>query len=132
MISKGSCRSLYKKTEFHGFRLYLKITTIIFQEKEACFIRKHFIFLATALILLCNITVIHAASYSGTCGNEAVEWALDENGVLTISGNGDLWWEEDTSPWSAHLSEITQVVVESGIFSICDNAFAGCTALETP
>ncbi len=66
---------------------------------------------------------------SGICGPKA-SWTLDKDGVLTVSGNGemaDYAWH--TSPWYEHCSSIRSVVIENGITSIGNYAFLDCTAL---
>ncbi|MBE6932859.1 MAG: hypothetical protein E7464_05735 [Ruminococcaceae bacterium] len=67
---------------------------------------------------------------SGTCGEE-VEWALDMEGTLTISGEGAM---ENTSsnerPWHGVRNSITAVVIENGITVISNNAFYDCNNLN--
>ena len=64
----------------------------------------------------------------GTCGENAT-WKLDENGVLTISGTGDVY--EHDRPWQNLTSQIMSVEIESGITSIGYGAFAACTNLKS-
>lgn len=68
---------------------------------------------------------------TGFCGEDA-EYTLDfANGVLTISGSGEMKDYEQISdtPWFAYNDVITKIVVEEGITSIGNNAFSGCTEL---
>ena len=67
---------------------------------------------------------------SGSFG-DALTWTLSGDGVLTISGTGDMpdFSSEEEIPWYAYRESITSVVIESGVTSIDDLAFAGCTAL---
>ena len=62
----------------------------------------------------------------GTCGDN-LNWFLDENGVLTISGTGAM--EEysvfDNPPWFQYREEIKSVLVEDGVTSIGRCAFYG-------
>ncbi len=53
---------------------------------------------------------------SGECGDSA-KWSLDENGVLTITGSGEM---EPTKvrPWSDYNDDIVEIVIEDGITSI--------------
>ena len=64
-----------------------------------------------------------------SCG-EAALWSL-EDGVLTISGTGAMadYANETEMPWYEQSDQITSLVISSGITSVGDNAFAGCTAL---
>ncbi len=66
------------------------------------------------------------APASGNCG-ENLTWKL-ENGVLTISGTGDMSFDGD-APWCAVRSQITDVVLEEGVTSICGFAFSSCKNL---
>ena len=59
---------------------------------------------------------------SGTTGN--CTWTLDDNGVLTINGNGAMG--NNNRPWG---SSITAVVIESGVTSVGEYAFYDCTGL---
>lgn len=56
------------------------------------------------------------------CG-ENLSWSLDENGVLTISGTGEMTHYSNFSdaPWSGEA--FNSVIIESGVGSIGDNAF---------
>lgn len=85
------------------------------------------------IVSFCAFAV--GATGSGACGQN-VNWELDENGVLTISGTGpmaDFFTEEypDGSPWNvAGLTEqIKKVVVEDGVTSIGSSAFYQCSEL---
>lgn len=65
--------------------------------------------------------------YSGVCGDN-LTWTLDENGLLTISGTGDMWdWEHCAYvPWFSYCDLIKSVVVEDGVTSIGSHAFEYC------
>ena len=67
---------------------------------------------------------VHYKSESGACGN-GVTWALYHDGLLKISGSGDM----TSHPWTA--DDITRVVIENGVTSISDYAFNGCTSLTS-
>ena len=58
---------------------------------------------------------------SGNCGTD-VKWVLEEDGTLTISGSGEMEFEEDT-PWKKINESITKVVIEPGVTSIAEMAF---------
>jgi len=58
----------------------------------------------------------------GSCG-EAATWTL-ENGILTISGSGDMLdYAENSAPWDAYAAEITEVKIGSGITYLGENVF---------
>ena len=62
--------------------------------------------------------------YTGEWGN--LEWGIDYDGILVISGHGDmndLSWYEDVA-WAVHKSEIKGVIVEDGVTSIGAYAFS--------
>ena len=75
---------------------------------------------------------------SGTCGpygNESsVTWTLTNNGVLTISGAGDMkdyWYygdapdypDKEEAPWYTYRDDIVKVIVTPGVTSIGGYAF---------
>lgn len=64
---------------------------------------------------------------SGTC--DGLTWSLDDNGVLTISGNGMIY--DHNNPWSDWNYDIYSVVIEEGVTQIGSYAFADCHNLST-
>ena len=80
-----------------------------------------------------------AAAYSGSCGateSDQVNWSLDtETGVFSLTGSGQMegyymmyTW---SAPWADYASSIRSVVVGSGITSLGDYSFYGCTNLTS-
>ena len=68
---------------------------------------------------------------SGTCGDN-VTWRLSDDGVLTISGTGDMAdFEWDGTPWCSVSSQVKSVVIKDGVTSIGDCAFGGCISLTS-
>lgn len=67
-----------------------------------------------------------------SCG-ENLTWTLDENGCLTISGTGEMTdFDSNTIvPWFEFRSSITDVVIEEGVTTIGNYAFAGYIGLKT-
>ena len=61
---------------------------------------------------------------SGTCG-EDVYWELDNEGVLTIFGNGDMYDYQDAtmSPFFNYSDVITKIVVKESVKHVGDKAF---------
>lgn len=54
------------------------------------------------------------------------------DGVLVIDGNGAIAdYEAGKAPWSGSASTITKVIIMSGITSVGENAFAGCSNIAT-
>ena len=70
-------------------------------------------------------TRVEATSSSGTYG-ENLTWTLDENGTLTISGDGEMI---GGTPASSIFSSATKVIIEEGITSIGNYAFYQCSNL---
>ena len=66
----------------------------------------------------------------GTAG-ESVTWVLTDDGVLTISGTGEMNTEWYAPPWKEYNESITEVVVEEGITKISDSAFCYAENLVT-
>ena len=73
-----------------------------------------------------------AAAASGTCG-ENLEWSVDNNGVLTITGSGpmDNWTRTEPGPWSDYKDSIKSVIISDGVTTIGDYAFYGFENIES-
>ena len=73
----------------------------------------------------------------GYCGTkkakESVKYTFTEDGVLTISGTGVMedYHSQYLPPWNDVLYEINKVVVEDGVKGLGNQAFNGCTSLES-
>ena len=72
---------------------------------------------------------------SGNCGKDGsnVTWTLGSNGLLTISGTGEMenCQSSGSQPWYHNRSKITKTVITGGVTSIGANAFRGCTGLTS-
>ena len=72
---------------------------------------------------------------SGTCGAEGdnLTWQLSLEGVLTISGTGEMenWSNESAVPWYKNRESIVSIVIEKGTTSIGGYAFSGCSSLTS-
>ena len=83
--------------------------------------------------MLCQITTNAAViedSFAGTSSGVTGDctWTLNNNGVLTIRGNGAMGnCDEFNSPWDR--SEVQKVVIQEGVTGIGAYAFCSCTAL---
>ena len=58
----------------------------------------------------------------GECGTN-LTWSLDADGILTVSGTGEMS-KSQTYPWKEYSDNIKNVIVESGVTSIADSAFS--------
>ena len=69
---------------------------------------------------------------NGECGQN-VTWRLSENGVLVISGSGEMnnFPYDDYVPWHDFRDMIVEVKIKSGVTSIGRYAFQSCNNLET-
>ena len=67
---------------------------------------------------------------SGTCG-DGLNWTLDDEGKLTISGMGAMnnYTNSAGCPWDKE--KVKSVEIQSGVTSIGDYAFAWCTGLTS-
>ena len=66
----------------------------------------------------------------------AIRWELDNSGLLTVSGTGEM--ESFMDPygrrilgWGGDLEQIRAVVIEKGVTTVGPYAFMNCTNLET-
>ena len=66
------------------------------------------------------------AEKSGTCGAN-LKWHLNDDGVLTITGKGDMYDYSYGGPW--HYDNPTRVIIGNGVTTIGKNAFYGCNSL---
>ena len=71
-----------------------------------------------------------SAERAGTFGNMA--WSLGENGLLTVSGRGNMtdFTETFDSAWLVNRRDIRYLVVEPGIRSVGTFCFRECTGLK--
>ena len=73
---------------------------------------------------------VNAQATSGSCGDNAT-WSY-ESTTLTISGTGEIAdYEYGETPWKDYAETMTSLVIEEGITSIGENAFAGCEKLNS-
>ena len=73
---------------------------------------------------------------SGTCGAEGdgsnLTWTLDSEGVLTISGSGDMHgYGSSDAPWYGSRSRVKSAVIAEGVTSIGESAFENCRSLTS-
>ena len=80
--------------------------------------------------VICSDGTIIAPNYCG----EDTTWTL-ENGVLTISGTGDMYGyyavDGGAIPWYFKRKLIEKIVIDEGVTSIGDAVFNGCTNLKS-
>lgn len=98
--------------------------------------KRSFRLLTVALCILMFLSVVplsaFAATYSGTCGDSGdnIAWELDEEGVLTLKGSGDMasYYYSGEIPWNelGITNDIKSIIVGEGITSIGSYAFYCC------
>ncbi len=98
-------------------------------------------FLSMLLALLMILTFLPVSSFaativdSGTCGKNGdnVTWTLDSDGLLTISGTGEMESSHDLfgpiSPFYDNSNNILYVTIEYGVTIISPAAFCNCSKL---
>ena len=97
---------------------------------KQCNKRLFVVLISMIAVLLLSSSVAFAAS-SGECGD--LTWTLNSSGVLTISGSGEMEeiYDEDEDYWRPNKASIKKLVINSGVTSISDWAFADCSNLTT-
>ena len=83
------------------------------------------------LLITLLVSLSAYAERSGTCGAN-LKWKLTDEGVLTITGTGEMYnWEDGhAKPWSRN-SNIKQVIIGDGVTTIGEEAFSFCYSLES-
>lgn len=95
--------------------------------------RKKILSVFTIILFALNMVVLPAAhaQIGGKCGDN-LTWTLDDNGVFTVSGTGEMYDYEngiiytcitDLQQWQAVSNSISDIVVEEGVESIGKYAF---------
>ena len=69
----------------------------------------------------------------GTCGDN-LTWTLDDTGLLTISGSGDMTvytasWGVNPTPWADYTKRISAISLPDGLTSISRYAFYGISSM---
>ena len=87
---------------------------------------------AVMLALMHGVCTYAAVIDSGKCGDN-VTWSLDDNGLLTISGTGDMYDYDGGNrvPWYNMTSDIDVVSISEGVSRIGDYAFRVCGSLRS-
>ena len=94
--------------------------------------KKKFCSLILALSMVLSfvpVVNVSAETTSGTCGDN-LTWTLDDEGTLTISGNGYMdAYATKNPPWYNSKDNIRVVEISSGVNSIGYRAFSNCSNL---
>ena len=83
------------------------------------------------LLITLLVSLSAYAEKSGTCGAN-LQWKLTDEGVLTITGTGEMqdWHKSKPSPWHADKS-VKQVIIGDGVTTIGSSAFSDCDSLTS-
>lgn len=78
-----------------------------------------------------SVSGADTAEAEGICGKN-LTYVLDSEGVLTISGNGEMYNYNsiNQAPWKDYRSSIKKVLIDEGVTSIGEQAFWNCKSLE--
>lgn len=97
--------------------------------KKKCLFLMVLTFVILSIITMFHITAI--AATGGNCGVD-VTWELSDDGILTISGTGDMELYDLPSvppPWNDIKESVKSIIVTDGVTSISSDAFSGCANL---
>ena len=76
-----------------------------------------------------NALSVDGITATGACG-DAVNYTLTSSGILVISGTGPMTtYTSENTPWYSNRTSIKKVIVRSGVTTISDFAFDGCSNL---
>ena len=93
--------------------------------------------MVSIVISIATIPISVSAATNGGCG-ESLKWSLDDNGTLTVSGEGEMYdynydvrdgKEYTNTPWRDKTTLIKRVIIGEGVTRIGDYAFRGSSNL---
>ncbi|MDR0620187.1 MAG: leucine-rich repeat protein [Bacteroidales bacterium] len=88
------------------------------------------VFLVIATLSLTMNNLFAADTVTNGTINETVNWILTTDSVFTVSGEGDMPdYNSWGSPWYNDRQKIKDVVIETGVTRIGNNAFNSCSNL---
>ena len=110
-----------------------KIVSELYKELDECLSQiEEIIYQINSTEIIENIENQFLAS--GTCGAQGdnLTWTLTTDGVLTISGKGDMKdYPDGDAPWSDYQNDIKEVVLLNDVTSIGNYALGYCTCLTS-
>lgn len=92
--------------------------------------KKKIVITALVLLLVSAFCITASAeTCTGTCGDNLTWTFDDQDGTLTISGEGEMakWSTHSSVPWNSYRNSIKSVVIEDKVTSISNSAFYKCT-----
>ena len=87
---------------------------------------------SSVLLVFPSIHIKADTVASGLCGDN-ISWCLDNSGILTISGSGEMYdWNSTKSvPWNSYKTKIQSVVISDNVSSIGNYAFSECGSVRS-
>lgn len=94
---------------------------------------KRIISLALALVMIISVFPLNVFAItvvdSGYCG-ENLTWTYTDDGVLSISGNGDMYEDfNESCPWYDFLNDVKEINISAGVTSFADWVNSYCNNL---
>lgn len=77
-------------------------------------------------LIVGELVVTNSIIASGKCG-QSVDWVLYDNGVLSISGTGEMYNDVESLIFAHIRQDIKKVIIEDGVTSVGDYIFRGCS-----
>ena len=93
-------------------------------------------FLPIALAVIMVFAMMPAVAQNGFAAEEPsagdINWSIDADGVLTITGQGAMKdYDADDAPWAKNKAKIKKVIIGDGITSVGGCAFYECEELTS-
>lgn len=95
---------------------------------------KRIVAITLSILCLFSSFAVQASAVSCESCGDAVVWAFnEETTVITISGSGSMYDYslDNYSPWASYKSDITALIITSGVTDIGEYAFVHSTSLNT-
>ena len=94
------------------------------------------------IFIIALFPILASADGSGTCGNNLTWSYVNATKTLTISGTGEMgsfYYESNGggtyicagAPWYSYVNNIEKVIIQSGVTSISNYAFSGCSSMTS-
>ena len=83
------------------------------------------------LLLITLLVSLSAYAEKSGPGGKNLQWKLTDEGVLTITGTGEMYdYLGIPRPWTPY-SNVKQVIIGNGVTTIGSSAFSGCSSLTS-
>lgn len=123
---------------FPAFRLHIPLKYCNFAYSIILLTMKHQTYACIVALLLCTLSPMKAAVFSGGCGpnnnDNSVQWSLDDQtGVLQITGNGPMndYTYDTRAPWNPYRDNIHKVIFSETVTRSGNYAFYDHTVIDS-